>query len=59
MRTRGVPRGVIPALYAGVRAATRAPLVLAAARLLRGAVAPGDRVVIATGAGHPLLLPRG
>ncbi len=59
MRTQGVPRGVVPALYAGVRAAVGAPLVLAAARLLRRVVAPGDRVVIATGAGHPLLLPRG
>ncbi|MCL5076208.1 MAG: DUF4392 domain-containing protein [Chloroflexi bacterium] len=59
MRTRGVPRGVIHRLYEGVRVKAGMPLTLLAARGLLSHVHEEDNIVIATGAGAPIWLPKG
>lgn len=60
MRVCGsLPRGVTHQLYEAARKKMQAPLTWLAAELLVKNVKPGDRVVIATGAGVPPWLPRG
>lgn len=58
MRHRDLPRGVIRGLYEAVRGAGE-PLTLQAASRLKATLEPNDNVVIATGAGDPVWLPRG
>ena len=60
MRNGSLPTGKIGPLYDAARAeAGGTSLVMRAALALCGAVHPGDRVFIVTGAGAPPLLPQG
>ena len=59
MRMQGIDRGMIAALYEAARDAQGGPLTMKAAKLVRERVAPGDRVLIVTGAGAPPYLPFG
>ena len=60
MRVCGsLPRGVTHRLYEAARDKMGAPLTYLAADLLRKNLKPGDKVVIATGAGVPPWLPKG
>lgn len=59
MRMRDTPRGVIAPLYDAARREARAPLTLNAARGLLKAMTPGRPVMICTGAGIPIWLPKG
>src|SRR5574341_546819 len=55
----GFPRGIIPRLYDAGRAASASPLSYRAATGLRERVAPGDYILLVTGAGGPPHLPAG
>lgn len=60
MRPQGMPRGKIHRLYEAARRRQQGrPLSLLAAERLRAAIKPGDRVILATGAGAPPWLPFG
>jgi D-glutamate cyclase len=59
MRAPGSSHGVIHNLYDAARQVLGEPLAMQAARRLADRVIPGDFVIIATGAGHPLYLPEG
>lgn len=60
MRPQGMPRGKIHRLYEAARRRQQGrPLSLLAAERLRTAIKPGDRVILATGAGAPPWLPFG
>ncbi|WP_102225805.1 glutamate cyclase domain-containing protein [Acidimangrovimonas sediminis] len=55
----GVPRGIIAPLYDAARQEAGRPLTTLAVEAICRAVAPGDRVLIVTGAGAPPFLPVG
>jgi hypothetical protein len=59
MRFRDAPRGVIAGLYDAARREAGGPLTLKAARGLLKAAASGRPVMICTGAGIPVWLPKG
>lgn len=60
LRARGMPRGYLTRLYAAARKHYGSPLGLLAANRLQTAFPTGAlRVVIATGAGRPLVQPKG
>ncbi len=59
LRPRGYSHGVIHNLYQAARDKIGEPLAMAAAKRMHEAVKPGDVVLLTTGAGNPLYLPKG
>src|SRR4051812_23553346 len=59
LRPRGYSHGVIHNLYRAAREKVGEPLAMAAARRLTESAKAGDVVILTTGAGHPLYLPKG
>ncbi|WP_420006309.1 glutamate cyclase domain-containing protein [Arenibacterium sp. LLYu02] len=60
IKNRGMPHNVLAPMYAAARKLTQGrPISIAAAEMLVASVAPGDRVLILTGAGYPPQLPHG
>jgi hypothetical protein len=59
-KNRGMPHGILPALYrAGRKAAGGRPLTMLSAELLVKTLRPGDTVLILTGAGYAPTMPLG
>lgn len=59
LRPRGYSHGVIHNLYRAARDKIGEPLAMLAAKRLHEVVKPGDIVLLTTGAGHVLYLPKG